>query len=324
LTLAAAPFTSTRRAEATEVTYKYANNLASSHPMNQRAFQAAEKIRADSNGRMQIDIFPEGQLGSDTSMLSQLRSGAIEFFTLSGPILSILVPVASINGIAFAFPDYQAVWRAMDGDLGAYVRAQIEKADLVAMEKIWDNGFRQITSSSKPITSPDDLHDFRIRVPVSQLWISMFRVFNAAPVSLNFSELYSALKNQLVEGQENPLAIISTARLYEVQKYCSLTNHMWDGFWFLANARAWHRLPADLRDIVAKNWNGAALAERADLAKLNVTLQEDLTGKGLIFNRPDSAPFREALRKAGFYSEWRYRYGDEAWAILEANIGKLA
>jgi tripartite ATP-independent transporter DctP family solute receptor len=292
--------------------------------MNQRAFQAAEKIRAESNGRVQIDIFPGGQLGSDTSMLSQLRSGAIEFFTLSGPILSILVPVASINGIAFAFPDYQAVWRAMDGDLGAYVRAQIEKADLIAMEKIWDNGFRQITSSSKPITRPDDLRDFRIRVPVSQLWISMFRAFNAAPISLNFSELYSALKNQLAEGQENPLAIISTARLYEVQKYCSLTNHMWDGFWFLANGRAWHRLPADLQEIVARNWNEAALAERADLAKLNTTLQEDLAAKGLIFNRPDPAPFREALRKAGFYSEWRYRYGEEAWAILEANAGKLA
>jgi tripartite ATP-independent transporter DctP family solute receptor len=291
--------------------------------MNQRALQAAEKIRAESKGRMQINIFPAGQLGSDTSMLSQLRSGAIEFFTLSGPILSILVPVASINGMGFAFTDYEAVWRAMDGDLGAYVRAQIEKADLIAMEKIWDNGFRQITSSTRPIATPDDLRDFKIRVPVSPLWISMFRVFNAAPISLNFSEVYSALKNQLVEGQENPLAIISTAKLYEVQKYCSLTNHMWDGFWFLANSRAWDRLPTDLRDIVARNWNEAALAERADVAQLNASLQEDLASKGLAFNQPDPAPFREALRKAGFYSEWRYRYGEEAWAILEANVGKL-
>jgi TRAP-type transport system periplasmic protein len=323
LTLAAAPWIRTRQAAAAEFTYKYANNLPTSHPMNRRASQAAEKIKTETNGRVQVDIFPNGELGSDTSMLSQLRSGAIEFFTLSGPILSILVPVASINGIGFAFADYEAVWRAMDGNLGAYVRAQIEKADLVAMEKIWDNGFRQITSSSKPIAIPDDLRDFKIRVPVSQLWISMFRVFNAAPISLNFSEVYSALKNQLVEGQENPLAIISTAKLYEVQKYCSLTNHMWDGFWFLANRRAWDRLPADLREVVAKNWNEAALAERADLAQLNVSLRQDLASRGLVFNEPDPAPFREALRKAGFYSEWRYRYGTEAWAMLEATVGKL-
>jgi TRAP-type C4-dicarboxylate transport system substrate-binding protein len=91
----------------------------------------------------------------------------------------------------------------------------------------------------------------------------MFRDFEAAPVSLNFSEVYAALNNGLVEGQENPLAIISTAKLYEVQKYCSLTNHMWDGFWFLANRHAWERLPVDLREVVAKNWNEAAMGERA-------------------------------------------------------------
>jgi TRAP-type transport system periplasmic protein len=322
-TLVTAPFIRVRPAAAAEFTYKYANNLPASHPMNRRAAEAAEKIRSETNGRVQVDIFPNGQLGSDTNMLSQLRSGAIEFFTLSGPILSILVPVASINGISFAFPHYNSVWKAMDGELGAYVRAHIEKADLVPMEKIWDNGFRQITSSSKPIVTPDDLRDFRIRVPVGPLWISMFRALNAAPISLNFSEVYYALKNELVEGQENPLAIISTAKLYEVQKYCSVTNHMWDGFWLLANRRAWERLPAEVRDIVAENWNEAALAERADLAQLNISLREDLASKGLIFNEPDPAPFREALGKAGFYSEWRYRYGNEAWAMLESSVGRL-
>jgi tripartite ATP-independent transporter DctP family solute receptor len=321
--LAAAPFIRIRPAQAAEFTYKYANNLPTGHPMNQRAADAAQKIKTETNGRVQVDIFPNGELGSDTSMLSQLRSGAVEFFTLSGPILSILVPVASINGIGFAFADYDAVWRAMDGELGEYVRSQIARTDLVAMDKIWDNGFRQITSSTKPIITPDDLRNFKIRVPVSQLWISMFRDFNAAPISLNFSEVYSALKNQLVEGQENPLAVISFAKLYDVQKHCSLTNHMWDGFWFLANRRAWERLPADLREIVAKNWNEAALAERADLAQLNVSLRQELATKGLVFNQPDPAPFREALRKAGFYSEWRYRYGEEAWAMLEATTGQL-
>lgn len=321
--LAAAPFIRIHPAQAAEFTYKYANNLPPSHPMNRRASEAAEKIKAETSGRVQIDIFPNGELGSDTSMLSQLRSGAIEFFTLSGPILSILVPVASINGIGFAFDDYDAVWRAMDGELGAYIRAQIEKADLVAMEKIWDNGFRQITSSSKPIGTPDDLREFKIRVPVGQLWISMFRVFNAAPISLNFSEVYSALRTHLVDGQENPLAIISAAKLYEVQKYCSLTNHMWDGFWFLANRQAWEHLPPELRAVVARNWNEAAVAERADLAELNASLRQDLAGKGLVFNQPDVAPFREALRKGGFYAEWRYRYGEDAWSILEASTGKL-
>ncbi len=307
-----------------EFSYKYANNLPLTHPMNARAKEMADAIRAETKGRVDIQIFPNNQLGSDTDMLSQVRSGGIEFFTLSGLILSTLVPVAAINGMGFAFPSYETVWRAMDGELGTYVRAQIAKSNLVAMEKPWDNGFREITASTKPITGPNDLKDFKIRVPVSPLWTSMFKAFGAAPTSINFSEVYTALQTKVVDGQENPLAIISTAKLYEVQKYCSLTNHMWDGFWFLANKRAWEKLPPDLRSIVARHVNAAALKERTDVAQLNASLQKDLAAKGLVFNQPDITPFRDELRRAGFYAEWKQKFGEEAWAALEKVTGKLA
>jgi tripartite ATP-independent transporter DctP family solute receptor len=309
------------RAQTPEFTYRYANNLPLTHPMNVRANEAAERIRQESNGRMVLQIFPNNQLGSDTDMLSQVRSGGIDFFTLSPLILSTLVPNASLSGIGFAFPNYEAVWKAMDGELGAYVRGQIARANLVVMEKIWDNGFRQITSSTKPIQTPADLKGFKIRVPVSPLWTSMFTAFQSAPTSINFAEVYTALQTRTVDGQENPLAIISTAKLFEVQKFCSLTNHMWDGFWFLGNRRSWERLPADLKAIVEKNLNQSALAEREDVAKLNATLRDDLTAKGMVFNEPQSAAFRDALRQAGFYAEWKKKYGDEAWAILEKAVG---
>ncbi|WP_458761011.1 TRAP transporter substrate-binding protein [Afipia sp. TerB] len=312
------------RAQQAEFVYKYANNLPDTHPMNVRAREMSAAIKQETNGRVDLQVFPNNQLGSDTDVLSQIRSGGVEFFTLSGLILSTLVPAASINGIGFAFPDYATVWKAMDGDLGAYVRKEINKANLVVMDKIWDNGFRQTTSSTKPINTPDDFKGFKIRVPVSPLWTSMFKAFEAAPASINFNEVYSALQTKIVEGQENPLALISTAKLYEVQKYCSLTNHMWDGFWFLANRRAWERLPADVRTIVAKHINAAAVKEREDTAKLNATTQDELTKKGLIFNQPKVDPFREKLRKAGFYAEWKGKYGDEAWALLEKSVGKLA
>ena len=142
------------RAQQAEFTYKYANNLPDAHPMNVRAKEMAAAIKTETNGRVDMQIFPNNQLGSDTDMLSQIRSGGVEFFTLSGLILSTLVPAASINGIGFAFPDYDTVWKAMDGELGAYVRGEIAKANLVALDKIWDNGFRQITSSTKPINGP--------------------------------------------------------------------------------------------------------------------------------------------------------------------------
>jgi tripartite ATP-independent transporter DctP family solute receptor len=311
-------------AQKAEFTYKYANNLPITHPLNIRAKEMTDAIRAETNGRVDIQIFPSNQLGSDTDMLSQLRSGGIEFFTLSGLILSTLVPATSISGIGFAFSDYASVWKAMDGELGAFIRGQISKAGIVPMEKIWDNGFRQITSSSKPITSPTDLKGFKIRVPVSPLWTSMFKAFDASPASINFAEVYSALQTKVVDGQENPLAIISTAKLFEVQKYCSMTNHMWDGFWFMANRRAWEKLPAELQAIVAKHINAAGLKERADVAELNAGLQRDLAAKGMSINQPEASAFREQLRKAGFYSEWKGKFGDEAWSILERSVGKLS
>jgi tripartite ATP-independent transporter DctP family solute receptor len=312
------------RAQAVQWTYKYANNLPETHPMNVRAREMAAAIKQETQGRFDLQVFPSSQLGSDTDTLSQVRSGGVEFFTLSGLILSTLVPAASINGMGFAFPDYDTVWKAMDGDLGAYIRAQIVKANLVVMDKIWDNGFRQTTTSTKPVETPDDFRGMKLRVPPSPLWTSLFKAFEASPASINFNEVYSALQTKIVDGEENPLAIIATAKLYEVQKYCSLTNHMWDGFWFLANRRAWERLPDDVRAIVAKNVNAAGMKERDDVEKLNATLRQDLTTKGLVFNRPDPAPFRDRLRTAGFYTEWKNKYGDEAWAILEKAVGKLA
>ena len=317
-----APFVA--RAQQAEFTYKFANNLPDSHPLNIRAKEMSAAIKTETNGRVDVQVFPNNQLGADTDVLSQLRSGGVEFFTISGLILATLVPAASINGMGFAFPDYPTVWKAMDGDLGAYVRGQIAKANLVAMDKIWDNGFRQTTSSTKPINGPEDYKGFKIRVPVSPLWTSMFKAFDAAPASINFNEVYSALQTKIVEGQENPLALISTAKLNEVQKYCSLTNHMWDGYWFLANRRAWEALPEDVRTIVARNINAASVKARVDTEKLNATVREELTAKGLTFNQPDVAPFREKLRSAGFYSEWKGKYGEEAWAILEKSVGKLS
>jgi tripartite ATP-independent transporter DctP family solute receptor len=313
-----------KRSEAAEFTYKYCNNLPETHPMNVEAKAMIERIRVESGGRMEIQRFPNSQLGGDTDVLSQLRSGAIQFFNLSPGILQILVPSAFINGIGFAFKDYKQVWAAMDGELGAHVRAQIAKVGLIAFEKIWDNGYRQTTTSTKPIVKPEDFKGLKIRVPVSPLWTSLFKALGSSPTGINFAEVYTSLQTKTVEAQENPLAIIDTGRLYEVQKYCSMTNHMWDGFWFLGNQKAWDRLPADLQAIVRKNINLAGERQRVSVKKLNDTLQKDLSKKGLVFNNVNVDPFRVALRKAGFYDEWRKKFGEEAWHLLEKYVGRLA
>lgn len=310
-------------ARAAEFSYKYGNNLPLAHPLNVRAHEAAKEILDKSKGRVDIKIFPNNQLGGDTDMLSQVRSGGIQFFTPSSLVIATLVPVAAINAVGFAFSDYGQVWKAMDGKVGAHIRAAVDKVGLYAFEKMWDNGFRQMTSSKAPIKSDADMADLKIRVPVSPLSIAMFKALGAAPTSLQFSEVYSALQTKIVDAQENPLPIIQVAKLYEVQKYCSLTNHIWDGFWFIANGRAWNRLPADLKTIVADAINGAGVRQREDIKKLNDSVQADLQSKGLQFNQVSSDSFRAKLRSAGFYKTWKGRFGDAAWGVLEQAVGKL-
>ena len=213
-------------------------------------------------------------------MFSQVRSGAIDIFTIGSPIVNA-VPIAAITSIAFAFPTFDQVWAAVDGDLGAHVRSAIGTGiNLIAFEKMWDNGYRQITTSSKPITKPNDLKGMKLRVPVSPLFTSMFKALGTAPTAINFVEVYSALQTKLVDGQENPLALIDTAKFYEVQKFCSLTSHMWEGFWMVANRRSWERLPDDLRATAQRLLNEGAVKQRADMVKLNATLEDELKKQG--------------------------------------------
>ena len=253
-----------------------------------------------------------------------MRNGGVEFFNQASSVLSTLVPAAGIVNTGFAFNDYDQVWKAMDGGLGKYVRAQIEKVGLVTVSKPWDNGFRQITTSSKPINTPEDLRGLKLRVPSAPMLSTLFTALGASPTPINFNEVYSALQTKLVEGQENPLAIIATARLYEVQKFCSMSNHVWDAYWILGNRKAMDRLPKDVQEIVMREFEKSATDERADIATLSKSLRADLQAKGLQFAEVDKSAFKAALGKSTFYKDWRGKFGEEAWKLLEDNAGALA
>ncbi|ACL58347.1 TRAP transporter substrate-binding protein [Methylobacterium nodulans] len=317
----AAPFVA--RAAEPDFRLKFGNIVSGDHPLNLAMGRVRDRVAQETDGKVTIELFPKNQLGSDADMLSQLRSGALELFAQTGVLMSTLVPVASISGIGFAFPSYDKVWEALDGPLGQHIRKAFEKANLVCMERSYNHGFRQTTSSTKPIRTPDDLNGFRIRVPPSPLWTSMFKSFGAAPVSIPWAETYSAMQTRIADGLEQPLIGLLVDKMYEVQKYCSLTNHMWDGFWVLANRRFWDRMPPNLRDIVQRNIDQEALVQRKDVEQMNATLQSKLQSLGLQFFEVNNADFRQRLVSSGFYQDWQKRYGDEAWALLESTTGKL-
>jgi tripartite ATP-independent transporter DctP family solute receptor len=304
--------------------WKCGNIMPADHPLNVRLREASVRIKEQTNGQVEIEVFPSSQLGTDADMLAQLRAGGIDLFAQTGLILSTLVPVAAINGIGFAFPDYPKVWSAMDGALGKHVIAAFAKANLVAFDRMWDNGFRQVLSVAKPVRTPDDLKGMKLRVPPSALWTSMFKALGAAPVSIPWGETYSAMQTKVADGLENPLGGIWFARMHEVGRYISGTNHMWDGFWIVANRKSIEALPPTARDVVARVLNETALKQRADVEKLNGELRTQLTAKGIQFVDVKPDAFRQKLQQSGFYTEWKGRMGPEAWSLLEAAAGKLA
>jgi tripartite ATP-independent transporter DctP family solute receptor len=315
--------TSSARAQAAPIKLKLGNDLPATHSVNVRLREAIDAIAADTSGRVVISLFPNNQLGSDSDMMSQLRSGALELATMPGTVLSTLIPATSLTGLGFIFTSYDKVWAAMDGEVGNHIRRGIGKANLVPFDAVWDNGFRQITSSTRPIRTPEDLKGFKLRVPVVPLWVSMFSALGAAPVSIPLNEAYSALQTRIADGQENPLALIEAAKFYEVQKYCSLTNHAWDGFWLLAGGRVWRNVPADVQQVMQTHFNAAARKQRDDIVRANIDVQKTLEAKGLTFNQTDPAAFQQALAKTSFYKDWRGKFGDEAWGLLQKYAGDI-
>lgn len=313
----------TGRAKAAEFNLKLATGQSLTQPINTRLEQAVGRIREATGGRVEIKFFPASQLGSDTDLLTQIRSGGVDILNIAGSVLSTVAPIAALNNVGFAFSSIDNIWSSMDGALGTHIRAGIEKTGVLVMAKPGDNGIRQITSASKQIKSPEDLKGYRIRVPVSPIFTSLFSALGANPTSINFNELYTALQTHLVDGQENGLVTIDSGKLYEVQKYVAETGHIWDSFWLLGNRRSIGALPADVRAVVNRELDRAMLEQRADNAALDAKLKTELTAKGLTFNAVDRAAFRKTLVAAGFYRDWKQKFGAENWKALEDAVGAL-
>jgi TRAP-type transport system periplasmic protein len=311
-------------ADAAEFVYKCGGSLPDGHPMAIRVREAMADIRQESNGRLDMTLYTNSVLGGDTAMISQTIAGALEMYILPLDLLASRNPALGVHTVGFVWPGYLQIWEAMDGDLGNYLRGLAGIIGFHVVHNIYDHGFREITTRTKPIATPADLKGFKIRLPVAPYLISLFQHLGAAPTPINFSEVYSALQTGVVDGQENPLVLIDTAKLYEVQKYCSLTNHVWAGLSVSFGNIAWNRLPKDLQAMSEKHFNAKALAERADWQVMTAKEIVNLKGKGMAFNKPDSKPFQDVLRQSGFYPDMKKNPGDEAWGLLQKYVGTLA
>jgi TRAP-type transport system periplasmic protein len=320
----AAPFL-TRFARAAEFTWRIAHSAPVSFALHVRLMEAAGSIATRSDGRLRVEVYPGGELGGPVGMLAQVRAGTIDGVPLTNQLLAANLAVAALPMLGFAFGGYDAVWPAMDGDLGDFLREQLQaRLGLVAMSRCWDVGFRQITTSGKALSRIGDIEGLRLRTPPEADFIGLFQALHALPIPMPLSALEAALRSHSIDGQESVLPLVKAAGLFRVQSVCALTNHIWDGQWICINARSWSNLPAKLQPAVAAALDESGLHQRQDTVASTSDIRRDLETMGIKFNEVDREGFRSALRKAGYYATWRKKLGDDGWASLEKYAGRLA
>jgi tripartite ATP-independent transporter DctP family solute receptor len=323
--LAGASILLPRFANAAEINWKFTSSQPAVHPSSVRYMEAAERVKQKSGGRFEITVFHSGQLGTDIDTFTQVRIGGAQMMVLSNVITATAAPLTSALSMPFAFRTYDQVWAAADGQLGEMLREDLKKAGYLTTNKILDSGFHNITNNKGPVKTVDDVQGLKLRAPPSPIQVSTWKAIGAAPASMNFSELYTALQTGVVDGQESPASLTKTTRLYEVQKYISVTGHMWDGWYTLINPRAFGKLPKDMQDLVMAEFDQAGLDERKDLLALNTGALGFMVDKGMVLNTvTDVSSFRKKLQQVGFYKEWSEKLGPDVWRALQDISGPLA
>ena len=314
-----------RLAHAADFELRQFHNQPADSPLHKRLVEMWSAVRDETRGRVQVQTFPENNqiAGGDPAALDMVVSGQLDFFTLNGGSIGNLVPATNVQGLLFAFRTPAQVFGALDGDLGDYLREEMKVKGLYAIPKgCFDNGFHQITCSTRPIRSVDDLQGLKIRTPDAPIYIEAWKALGAAPIVVNLNKVYETLKNGTAEAQTNPLAIAEFMKLYEVQKYVSMTNHGWSGFNLLANLKLWERLPADLQQVIERNAMKHVRLQRAYNDALNTEFRSKLAQQGMSFNEADTSSFRARL--GPYYARWKETIGAMAWGLLEEHVGRLA
>jgi len=277
------------------------HGAAPSNPRHEAAVKFAELVKAKTGGRIEIQVAHSAQLGDDAAMVTALRSGTLDLSANSQGAISTVVPEYAALGLPFLFSDIQKAWSLLDGPIGEELGKRTAAKGMIVLG-YWDNGIRHVTNSKRPIKVPADLKGLKIRTPPDGMTVDIMQALGADAQQIKFSELYVALQQGVVDGQENPLANIDSAKLYEVQKYLSLTGHKYESTPFLMGKRSWDRLsPAD-----QKAFTEAAVEATQLQRKLSKAADErligELKGKGVQLESVDRKAFVDATRPV--YDKW--------------------
>ncbi len=277
------------------------HGAAPGNPRHEASVKFADTIKAKTNGRIEIQVAHSAQLGDDAAMVTALRSGTLDLSANSQGAVSAVVPEYGALGLPFLFGDITKAWQLLDGPIGKELAEKSAAKGMVVLG-YWDNGIRHISNSKRPIKTPADVKGLKLRTPPDAVTVDIVQALGGDAQQIKFSELYVALQQGVVDGQENPLTNIASAKLYEVQKYISLTGHKYESTPFLMGKRAWDKLSAADQKIFMDAAAEATQLQRKLNKETDDKLVAEIRAKGVQIDSVDRAPFVQATKSV--YDKW--------------------
>ena len=291
-----------------------------SNPGNPRYDAAnlfAVLVEQYSGGEMSVSVAPSASLGDDAEMLTSVLAGVIEMTANSQGAYSQIVPEAGALGLPFLFNELPVAWQVLDGPIGDELN-ELSRAQGFEVVTWWDNGIRNVTHTSQSIDTPADIEGMQIRTPPSRSTVALFEALGASPSPLAWSELPTALRNGVFDGQENPLTNIHSARLHEITPYISMTRHKYEGTPVVANAAWWDGLSDEQRDIISRAAADAGWYQRGRSFDDDERLIPILEAEGATITYPELEPFVDATMVV--YDEWEAELGGFVVRLREAAV----
>jgi tripartite ATP-independent transporter DctP family solute receptor len=276
------------------VEFKFAHSGSLEHQYQIGAEQFKKLVEEKSGGEMKVNIFPQAQLGGERDLAEGVRMGTIEMSSVAAGNMAGFVPELQVFGVPFLFQTREQVYSVLDGPVGKDL-ADIMLGKGFVNLSIWEVGFRNITNNIRPVKTPDDMKGLKIRVQESKIWIEFMKSLGAIATPIPFGELYTALQQKVVDGQENPVATIYSMKFYEVQKYLSLTGHTYEPALVVANPKWFNGLDPKHQAILKEAAMEAAVFQRQKLAELDRERFEVIRKAGVeVEENPDKAAFAKA------------------------------
>ena len=290
------------------ITLRASSSTAPTHPYNVGLEKFAELVAERTNGQIKIDIFPSAQLGDERANIEDLQMGTLDIAVSSTGPLGNFVEDFLILDLPYLFSNYEHAHAVLDGEIGEGLKAKLNDLGIVG-GAFWENGFRQMTNSKLAINTPADCAGLKLRCMENQAHIAAFSALGMDPTPMAWSEVFTALQQGVIDGQENPIAVIYSNAVYEAQKHLAITNHVYSAAMILFSQATMEKLTEEQQQILLDAAQEVADYERSLCEDSEAEQIAEMESKGLKVTYPEIAPFQEAL--TGVYAEFAEQFGQK-------------